>query len=951
MDEEVLLLRALQDVNLPKFLSFDIPLFNGIISDLFPGKSRPQLNLGALNRVSKLVIQRQKLQPHPFFMLKVVQLYETLCVRHGLMVVGATGGGSSNVRVLCDTLSELKKLGEQGFAYEEVILYQLNPKSITMGQLYGEFDASTHEWQDGILSTLYRAAASSANADRKWVIFDGPVDAIWIENMNTVLDDNKKLCLSSGEIIQMSQEMTMMFEVEDLSVASPATVSRTGMVYMEPASLGFDPLITSWLENLPHDFSNDTRKQLQYLFDAFLRPSLAFVTAHVKEWLPQIPNNLCQSLMRLLDSFISVLRGSEDKKEVRAEHVSFFSKHMAELFVFCLVWSVGATGNDAGRVKFDAYLRQEMLAHPSIHLPMPSEGLVYDYALDRPSESWKLWLDTIPKYIVPSDASFSELVVPTSDSVRSTFLMQLALTQGVHMLIVGPTGTGKTINVNQFLERVDSDKFVPLKLTFSAQTSANQTQDFLDSKMEKRRKGVYGPTAGKKFIVHIDDLNMPKQEEYFAQPPIEILRQWFDQAGWYDRKLLVFRNIVDVVMVASMGPPGGGRNPITPRFIRHFNIIGYTEMSDDNKKQVFATIVASYLAKFSDELKPPEIGLSIVKSSIYIYNTIIQELLPTPAKAHYTFNLRDLAKVFQGLLMGDAKRIIKLDQLLRLWVHENMRVFEDRFTTPSDHQWFHGQLQMQLALHFGPKFGLPDVQHDHDAMYDTKQKIWAIVVPSSNLLFGDYMVPGADPKIYEEITDMDKLVAQVEEYLNDYNAESSAPMNLVMFMNAIEHVSRIARIIRQPQGNALLLGVGGSGRQSLTRLAAYMAEYGCSQIEISKGYSVVDWRDDLKKCLMKAGVDEKPTVFLFSDVQIVHEIMLEDINNILNTGDVPNLYAPEDIDAITNHCRNLCVKKRIPATKLNIFACYVGLVRQNLHLVLCMSPLGSTFRDRIRMFP
>ncbi|KAF0747202.1 hypothetical protein AaE_007819, partial [Aphanomyces astaci] len=361
MDEEVLLLRALQDVNLPKFLSFDIPLFNGIISDLFPGKSRPQLNLGthaymwlavvftehgdlgvgALNRVSKLVIQRQKLQPHPFFMLKVVQLYETLCVRHGLMVVGATGGGkSSNVRVLCDTLSELKKLGEQGFAYEEVILYQLNPKSITMGQLYGEFDASTHEWQDGILSTLYRAAASSANADRKWVIFDGPVDAIWIENMNTVLDDNKKLCLSSGEIIQMSQEMTMMFEVEDLSVASPATVSRTGMVYMEPASLGFDPLITSWSVLHP--------------------PNCATHSPSAREPPPRL------------------------------------FKHTAELFVFCLVWSVGATGNDAGRVKFDAYLRQEMLAHPSIHLPMPSEGLVYDYALDRPSESWKLWLDTIP---------------------------------------------------------------------------------------------------------------------------------------------------------------------------------------------------------------------------------------------------------------------------------------------------------------------------------------------------------------------------------------------------------------------------------------------------------------------------------------------------------------------------------------------------------------------------
>ncbi|KAF4320280.1 hypothetical protein JM18_005063 [Phytophthora kernoviae] len=954
MDEEVLLLRALQDVNLPKFLAHDIPLFGGIISDLFPGKSRPQLNLGALIRVIKLTIEKQHLQVHPFFLMKVVQLYETLCVRHGLMVVGSTGGGkSANLNVLADALTELKQLGEIGHAYEKVIRFQLNPKSITMGQLYGEFDANTHEWQDGVLSTLYREAASDTKSDRKWVIFDGPVDAIWIENMNTVLDDNKKLCLASGEIIQMSNEMTMMFEVEDLSVASPATVSRTGMVYMEPSSLGFDPLVHSWLEKVIRDINVGNAPpvvslclQLHHLLDIYLRPALTFVTSYVKEWLPQIPSNLVQSLLRLLDCFFAPLQ-TDEKKEAKLERVGFFLRNVESLFLFSLIWSVGATGNDAGRDRFDAYLRQEIIGN-DVKKPIPEAGQVYDYSFDLTKETWVPWLQTIPTFTIDSTASFSELVVPTSDSVRSNFLMNLMLPQGIHMLIVGPTGTGKTINVNQFLEKSNPDKFIPLNMAFSAQSSANQTQDFIDSKMEKRRKKVFGPTAGKKFIIYVDDLNMPKQEEYFAQPPIEILRQWFDQGGWYDRKLLTFRTIIDVVFVCSMGPPGGGRNPITQRFVRHFNIVGYTEMSNESKVIVFETIVGNFFTRFSEDIRAPQIAKKLVQASILIYNTVIAELLPTPSKSHYTFNLRDLAKVFQGVLMGDSKRILKLEQMLRLWVHENMRVFKDRFTTPNDHQWFVNLLQSQVASVFGESLGISGAASGDAA---STKATWELVHPTPTLFYGDYMVPGADPKIYEEISDVEKLQAQVEEYLNDYNAESSAPMNLVLFMNAIEHVSRIARVIRQPQGNALLLGVGGSGRQSLTRLAAYMAEYACTQIEISKGYGVAEWRDDLKKCLMKAGIDEKPLVFLFSDVQIVHEAMLEDINNVLNSGDVPNLYAPEDLDQISTHCRSYCVKKKLPPTKLNTFAQYLLLVRQNLHLVLCMSPLGSLFRDRIRMFP
>ena len=175
---------------------------------------------------------------------------------------------------------------------------------------------------------------------------------------------------------------------------------------------------------------------------------------------------------------------------------------------------------------------------------------------------------------------------------------------------------------------------------------------------------------------------MPKKEEYGAQPPIELIRQWFDHKGWYDRKELFLKRIEDIIFISAMGPPGSGRSAITARLQRHFNIITYTLLGSDSIEMIFSKIVSKFLGVFSDDIKS-SIG-KIVDSTQAVYNGVEEKLKPIPSKSHYTFNLRDMSKIFQGVCSASQKFCSTKLDLVRLWVHENQRVFGDRMINNED---------------------------------------------------------------------------------------------------------------------------------------------------------------------------------------------------------------------------------------------------------------------------
>uniref|UniRef100_A0A6I8P549 Dynein axonemal heavy chain 3 n=1 Tax=Ornithorhynchus anatinus TaxID=9258 RepID=A0A6I8P549_ORNAN len=817
-DESVLLLRALLDINLAKFLAQDVPLFQRLVQCLTYSKYLTN------------TIKKDLGRPHhpPYAEAKI---YEMMLVRHGFMIVGdPMGGKTSAYKVLAGALGLNSRLSNsmEEFAVEYKII---NPKAISMGQLYGCFDPVSHEWTDGVLATSFREQAASLTEERKWIIFDGPVDAVWIENMNTVLDDNKKLCLMSGEIIQMNNKMSLIFEPADLEQASPATVSRCGMIYMEAHQLGWQPLKDSYMDTLPNTLSNEHRELVKDMFNWLIQPCLDFIRLKCKCVVSTSPVHLAFSMTRLYTCLLDEIKNAGENEEESLTNQQIFL-WLQGLFLFAVVWTVGGTINSDSRKKFDVFFRNLLLgmddSNPrpkSVKLTknniFPERGSVYDfYFLKHSSGQWNTWTDYITKEeeTIPPGTKVSELIIPTMETARQTFFLNVYLKHEVPALFVGPTGTGKSAITNNFLFHLPKAKYMPNCINFSARTSANQTQDIIMSKLDRRRKGLFGPPVGKKAVVFVDDLNMPAKEIYGAQPPIELLRQWIDHGHWYDKKDTSRLDVIDLLLVSAMGPPGGGRNHITGRFTRHLNIISINAFEDEILSKIFSSVVNWHFGKGFDVM----FGKMLVQATMTIYKTAVENFLPTPSKSHYVFNLRDFSRVIQG----DGEKLI------RLWIHEVYRVFYDRLIDSEDRQVFFSMVKETTFNCF--KKNVEKVGVGHGLRDDNIR----------SLFFGDFVKPESDLKVYDEITDLTQLTTVMEYYLEEFNNISKAPMSLVMFQFAIEHISRICRVLKQDSGHLLLVGIGGSGRQSASKLATFINSHELFQIEITKNYTKNDWRED-----------------------------------------------------------------------------------------------------------
>lgn len=333
--EETIVMRVLRDMNVSKLIDEDELLFVSLIDDMFPGIKLTTNTYKDLQRSLAKVCQDMGYENSPDWNLKVVQLYETSLVRHGLMLMGPTGSGKTSC-----TNALLKVFTDMGLPHREM---RMNPKAITAPQMFGRLDVATNDWTDGIFSTLWRRSLKIPKNQYCWIVLDGPVDAVWIENLNSVLDDNKTLTLANGDRIKMADNSKLVFEPDNVDNASPATVSRVGMTFLSSSVLKWTVYMEAWLHKQPAAEAEMFRTHWTNIYDdahTYLQTKLA-------------------AKMRILEAIyikqmLEILDGLLEDSPNRSE------RFIERTFLFAMMWTLGAVLELNERAKLEEFL----LKHP-----------------------------------------------------------------------------------------------------------------------------------------------------------------------------------------------------------------------------------------------------------------------------------------------------------------------------------------------------------------------------------------------------------------------------------------------------------------------------------------------------------------------------------------------------------------------------------------------------------
>ncbi|KAL9108457.1 MAG: hypothetical protein Q9227_006791 [Pyrenula ochraceoflavens] len=926
--EPQIIVQSIRETIAPKLIRTDVETLEHIQKEDFPGIEYVPADLGKLHDALRDVARENHLDPTDLWITKAIQLYQIQQIHHGVMMVGGSGSGKTAVwKVLLQALQRVD--GTEG------VSHVIDSKVMSKEELYGNLDSTTREWTDGLFTGILRKIVDNLRGEdskRHWIVFDGDVDPVWVENLNSVLDDNKLLTLPNGERLNLPPNVRIMFEVETLKYATLATVSRCGMVWFSEDTVTSDLIVSNYLQSLrsktfedleddnaaPGQVSASTLK-IQNAFVDGLEPLLtqddfvfkaldaAEAHAHIMEF----------TRIRALNSFFCLLNKAcrtvleyciqNSEFAIDADHLKIFT---ARKVLLAAVWAFTGDCTLAERKKFGDFVG----ALANIELP-PSGDMssLIDFDVRLPVAEWVSWQSQVPSIEVNTHSiTETDVIIPTIDTIRHEDVLYSWLAEHKPLLLCGPPGSGKTMTLFSALRKLPNMEVVGLN--FSSATTPELLLKTFEQYCEYRKTlsgVVMSPSqVGRWLVIFCDEINLPAPDAYGTQRAISFLRQLVEQNGFWRTSDKVWVTLDRVQFVGACNPPtDAGRHALGARFLRHAPLIMVDYPGELSLTQIYGTFnnavlkVLPMLRGFADAL---------TKAMVQLYSESQNRFTPK-IQPHYVYSPRELTRWVRGIY--EAIRPLEnlpIEGLIRIWAHEALRLFQDRLVDHKERRWTVESIHRIALEHF------PNIDHET-----------ALKEP---ILFSNWLSKNYISVDQEELRDFVK--ARLRTF-----CEEEVDVPLVLFNDVLEHALRIDRVFRQPQGHLILIGMSGSGKTTLSRFVAWMNGLKVFQIKVHGKYSAEDFDDDLRGVLRRCGCKGEKICFIMDESNVLDSGFLERMNTLLANGEVPGLFEGDEYASLMTACKEGAQRHGLLLdSQEELYKWFTQQIVRNLHVVFTMNP-------------
>ncbi|KKK13667.1 dynein heavy chain [Aspergillus rambellii] len=925
--EPQIIVQSLRETIAPKLIRDDVSRMLAIQEQDFAGVEYVPANYEKLTAAIREIAQERHFVDSEMWISKALQLYQIQSIHHGVMMVGKSGSGKSSAwKILLQALQRIE--GVEG------VSHIIDSKVMSKEALYGSLDSTTREWSDGLFTGILRKIVDNLRGEdskRHWIVFDGDVDPEWVENLNSVLDDNKLLTLPNGERLNLPPNVRIMFEVESLKYATLATVSRCGMVWFNEDTVTPAMIISNYVESLKtktfEDLDDDSApagqaavktQDSQNLLSTILSQLLQTDDLILKtlEEAKKCNHIMEFTEIRALNTLFSLLnKACRNVLEYNIQHVDFpldqdqIESYISKKLLLALVWSFTGDCPLADRKSFGEFVS----GLTTTDLPVEANASLIDFDITLPKAQWTSWQSQVPSIDINTHSiTQTDVVIPTVDTVRHEDVLYSWLAEHKPLLLCGPPGSGKTMTLFAALRKLPNMEVVGLN--FSSATTPDLLIKTFEQYCEYKKTlngVVMSPSQiGRWLVIFCDEINLPAPDRYGTQRAISFLRQLVEQNGFWRTSDRTWVTLDRIQFVGACNPPtDAGRTPMAERFLRHSPLIMVDYPGEISLMQIYGTFNSAIL-----KILPLLRGFSesLTKAMVRFYLESQARFTPK-IQPHYVYSPRELTRWVRGVYEAiKPLESLSVEGLVRIWAHEALRLFQDRLVTEEERSWTADAVR-RIAL-------------DNFPTIDEEQAL------KGPILFSNWLSKHYVPVEQERLREFVK--ARLKTF-----CEEEVDVPLVLFNDVLEHALRIDRVFRQPQGHLILIGVSGSGKTTLSRFVAWMNGLKVFQIKVHGKYSSEDFDDDLRTVLRRAGCKGEKICFIMDEANVLDSGFLERMNTLLANAEVPGLFEGDEFSSLMTGCKEGAQRQGLLLdTQEELYKWFTQQIVKNLHVVFTMNP-------------